>query len=774
MNFKLFTFILISFSSILFAQISGVVTDSISGEPIENVNITDGIIGTTTNSTGDFFIDVPIGTELEFSHIAYQSILQPAKDDALVKLILGVIESNQIIVRAGLSDESLQNAVTSIHVFTDDKIRESGANHFQILTEQIPNFNWSGGTSRPRYFQIRGIGERSHYFGEGPPNFSVGFVVDDMDFSGLGMVGNLYDMDQIEIFRGPQSSVYGSNALAGLISIKSKDPIDQFEMGVSTTTGSDNHFGINNFINLKASDGLNIRFSGNYNYNDGFRENISRNISNSNKREEWFSRMKLNFSLNKNLNLLATFIYSELNNGYDAWAPNNNTDFKTYSDDEGLDSQTSYGYSFRSKFDGYYNFTLITSFTNTDLVHSYDSDWGDSLYWATNHDWNPESFPNDYYLYKYFDQNNKSRSNISHELRSSFGPILFGIYFKDLNEKDKAMGWLFDGEATDATSNFRFRTIAGYSQYRFNFSSSLNFKANVRMEHSKYDYIGTSQGYNEDWEKVFLDSVQFDTKDRMLGFRGAFTYSKNMSTSYYSSFSQGYKSGGINQQPYLTDSSRPYDPEFIQSFEFGLKRKTEDYRSNLTFFLSKRINQQVSVSSQQDEGNPNSFLFYIANAGSGRNSGVEFEHSQNILNSLSFDIAIGLLNTWVDKFAYKTINSEEYGGGREASMAPKLMGSLGFHFSILDYYIVTNTTYKSEYYFSDSHNNNSEPYSLTNITIGKSFRQFDMKLWVRNILDKRYAVRGFYFGLIPPEYKDELWLSYGDPRQLGLTIDYNF
>ena len=277
MNFKLFTFILISCSSTLFAQISGIVTDSISGEPIENVNITDGIIGTTTNSTGDFFIDVPIGTELEFSHIAYQSILQPTEDGALVKLILGVIESNQIIVRAGLSDESLQNAVTSIHVFTDDKIRESGANHFQILTEQIPNFNWSGGTSRPRYFQIRGIGERSHYFGEGPPNFSVGFVMDDMDFSGLGMVGNLYDMDQIEIFRGPQSSVYGSNALAGLISIKSKDPIDQFEMGVSTTTGSDNHFGINNFINLKASDGLNIRFSGNYNYNDGFRENISKN-----------------------------------------------------------------------------------------------------------------------------------------------------------------------------------------------------------------------------------------------------------------------------------------------------------------------------------------------------------------------------------------------------------------------------------------------------------------------------------------------------------------
>ena len=99
------------------------------------------------------------------------------------------------------------------------------------------------------------------------------------------------------------------------------------------------------------------------------------------------SRMKLNFIPNKKFKFLATFIYSDLNNGYDAWAPNNNTNFKTYSDDNGLDSQTSYGYSLRSNFYGQYDFTLISSFTKTDLVHSYDSDWGDSLYWANNHDW---------------------------------------------------------------------------------------------------------------------------------------------------------------------------------------------------------------------------------------------------------------------------------------------------------------------------------------------------------------------------------------------------
>ena len=52
------------------------------------------------------------------------------------------------------------------------------------------------------------------------------------------------------------------------------------------------------------------------------------------------------------------------------------------------------------------------------------------------------------------------------------------------------------------------------------------------------------------------------------------------------------------------------------------------------------------------------------------------------MKSLSYDVTIGVLNTWVDKFAYITVNGEEYGGARDASMAPRLMGSFGFHYSL--------------------------------------------------------------------------------------------
>ena len=255
-------FFLTLFTQFLMAQITGIVTDKKSGEPILGVNVVAGEKGTFTNERGEFQLDVPRGIKLEFSHIGYQTQTIKAHTNMSVAMIEAVIMSKEIIVRAGLSDESLQKVASSVTVITGDHIRETGADHFQSLTEQIPNLNWAGGTSRPRYFQIRGIGERSHYFGEGPPNFSVGFVLDDMDLSGLGMVGLLYDIDQIEIFKGPQSSVYGPNAMAGLISLKSTDPTDHFEMRTSTSFGSDNHYGGSSVMNVHFMENIKLRLAG--------------------------------------------------------------------------------------------------------------------------------------------------------------------------------------------------------------------------------------------------------------------------------------------------------------------------------------------------------------------------------------------------------------------------------------------------------------------------------------------------------------------------------
>ena len=768
-------FFLTLFAQFLIAQITGIVTDKKSGEPILGVNIVAGEKGTFTNERGEFQLDVSRGIKLEFAHIGYQTQTIKAHTNMSVAMIEAVIMSKEIIVRAGLSDESLQKVASSVTVITGDHIRETGADHFQSLTEQIPNLNWAGGTSRPRYFQIRGIGERSHYFGEGPPNFSVGFVLDDMDLSGLGMVGLLYDIDQIEIFKGPQSSVYGPNAMAGLISLKSTDPTDHFEMRTSTSFGSDNHYGGSSVMNVQFMKNMKLRLGGVNNYSDGFRENVTKSVTHTNKREESFSRMKLSYDPNNQLSILATLIYTKLENGYDAWAPDNNTDFKTYSNDKGEDSQRTYGYSLRANFEASENLSItsITSFTETDLVHAYDGDWADSTYWHDNHDFDPAV---EGWAYEFYDKNERNRANLSQEIRLSMGSIILGGYFKHLIEQDEAKGYLFGGVATDAISHYDFQATAGYAQYGLDLTSSLKLKANVRFENNSIIYDGSSQGFNDYWEKIFLPPIHFNIDHSMLGYRAALHYLKDEYTSFYGSVSQGYKSGGVNQQPYLSDISRPYEPEFIRNFEIGLKHAIDKYRTQLSVFYDQRKDQQVSVSSQQVEGDPNSFLYYTGNAGSGTIQGFEWENMLNVSSNLSMDASLGYLKTWVDKFIYfASEGMETSGGDREAAMSPVITGSLRLNYSNdSGIFGSVRSSYKSGYFYSDSHNEKAEPYTLTNLALGKSFGKTTAKIWIRNAFDERFTTRGFYFGLIPPNYPDQLWKSYGDPRQIGVSMDYKF
>ena len=106
----------------------------------------------------------------------------------------------------------------------------------------VPNLNWAGDTSRPRYFQLRGIGELEQY--QGAPNPSVGFLIDDIDFSGLGMAATMFDVDQMEVLRGPQATRYGANALAGLIYVTSAQPEDHFDSRIELGAGRLQHPGL--------------------------------------------------------------------------------------------------------------------------------------------------------------------------------------------------------------------------------------------------------------------------------------------------------------------------------------------------------------------------------------------------------------------------------------------------------------------------------------------------------------------------------------------------
>ena len=109
-----------------------------------------------------------------------------------------------------------------VTVIDRETLKDAGLQHLQDVLPLVPNLNWASGSSRPRYFQLRGIGETDQW--QGAPNPSVGFLIDGMDFSGIGMPATLIDLNQVDVLRGPQGTTFGANALAGLLHVRTQQP----------------------------------------------------------------------------------------------------------------------------------------------------------------------------------------------------------------------------------------------------------------------------------------------------------------------------------------------------------------------------------------------------------------------------------------------------------------------------------------------------------------------------------------------------------------------
>jgi outer membrane receptor protein involved in Fe transport len=197
-----------------------------------------------------------------------------------------------------------------------------------------------------------------------------------------------------------------------------------------------------------------------------------------------------------------------------------------------------------------------------------------------------------------------------------------------------------------------------------------------------------------------------------------------------------------------------------------------------------RNNQQVQISSQQEEGNPNSFNFYTSNATTGTNKGIEFDSKVKFINGLVLRSSCGLLKTHVDAYEFWTDDTTSITlGNRDQAMAPLYNFSLGLNYSHSSgLYADVEFTGKDGYYYSDSHNQKSDAYQLLNLTTGYFKDAWSLSIWGKNILDARYATRGFYFGNEPiwneelqdHEYPDKLYVSYGDPLNYGVSLKYHF
>jgi outer membrane receptor protein involved in Fe transport len=178
------------------------------------------------------------------------------------------VELDVVTVSADFRDTNVQELAEAVTVIGADNIEARSAQHLESVLSVAPNVNFSSGASRGRYFQIRGIGERSQFVD--PVNPSVGLMIDGIDMTGLGGAATLFDVEQVEVLRGPQGTRFGANALAGMINIKSKDATKDSEGYVAAKVGNYSTHNESAAISGSITDNVQARLAINSFQSDGY------------------------------------------------------------------------------------------------------------------------------------------------------------------------------------------------------------------------------------------------------------------------------------------------------------------------------------------------------------------------------------------------------------------------------------------------------------------------------------------------------------------------
>ena len=651
----------------------------------------------------------------------------------------------EVVVTAELRAVALSEAAGSISLLTPDD-RADVVNHLEEVLAQAVNVNIASGASRARFVQMRGIGERGQ-FAE-PLNASVGLQIDGVDFSGIGTAATLFDVSQIEVLRGPQGTLYGANALAGLINVVTPASAKDWQSRAQFDLGNYGAQGVGAVISGPLNDTVGIRFSARKYRDDGFIDNVFLPSKSTDNHDESTVRLKLDGRSASLAWQLAAGVV-DVANGYDAFSLDNNR--QTRSDQPGADEQTSRYLSARFEVNDLDWAQLIAAagYTSSDVRYGYDEDW-------TYVGFHP-------YGYSSTDNYDREVKTVNLDLRwlskgasKDVPNWVVGIYLLDRDaDLVRDYTWL----EQSFTSRFALERRAVYGEFSLPMSELWTVSVGARAEIHQADYDDNA-------------GVRFLPEDNLFGSRLKLERHFADNGLGYLSFSQGYKSGGFNTSGTLDADLRLFEPETLWNFEVGYKAKILQERGEirLALFHMARADVQIATSIVRVRADGSSeFIEFTGNAASGVNQGLEAEIDLTVSERLLVSAGLGLLKTEYRDYIDAAGNNLD---GREQAHAPGYQAHLTGRYEISERWFASLALEaKDGYYFSDSHSAEADSYALVNAAIGYRVGRYSARLWGRNLTDADYPVRGFYFGNDPRNgYTDTTWTQLGAPRQVGLSV----
>ncbi|CAI8166148.1 MAG: Pesticin receptor [Pseudidiomarina mangrovi] len=663
----------------------------------------------------------------------------------------------RITIQGTFRSMAINEAPTSVSALNAEQLEQRAALHLEDALNALPNVNFSAGSSRARFIQIRGIGERSQFVD--PINPSVGLLIDGIQYSGLGQAAQLFDISQVEVYRGPQSGRFGADGLAGMLVLESTRPSS--EGGGVWQLGAGN-YGLRQG-GLAVGGGLgalgSARFSVFQNRDDGFTENTFLGRDDTQQRSERMARLNVFSDIGQNWQLRTTLHAYRQDNGYDAFSLDNTR--QTLSDQPGEDDLSLRAARLAASYSGWQGseLQLASSWLSADSTYSFDEDWS---FEGIAPGWEYVSF--DQYLRERSDRTFEARwlSTVPSQWFGVPTDWLVGFYHYARDEQLQRGSF---------ASDYDNRHNAIYGELELQLDRHWQFTLGGRVEHYRNPYSDNN-------------TVQARPSDTMWGGRASLSYLADNGALWYATLARGYKTGGVNgeaigraidkQLPDVTDflqTRTTFAPELLSSIEVGYKWANAEQTQQLTVAAFAQYRDDVQLKGWINE--QQTFVGYIENAASGRVNGLELEWRQQLNQQWLWFASLGLLDSEMQ--GYITQDGMDM-SGRELAHAPSYTLNTGLQWQVSEALLFSiQADGKDRFYYSDSHNSQSQAITLLHASLAWQLADWQIDLWARNLTDRDYGVRGFFFGNDPRiEYASRTYEQFGEPRRFGVTFRHQF
>jgi iron complex outermembrane receptor protein len=695
----------------------------------------------------------------------------------------------EVIVTAQKQAESIQTVPFSVTAVTGESLERFQYQDLKDLNGTIPNVEFTQITNVSLNLapSIRGIGITNNpdpYTGT-----EVAVVIDGV-VQGTRLLGlsDQFDVERIEVLRGPQGTLFGANTLGGVVNVVTREPTGELGAYGTISLANYNQFNIAAALNFPiVDDVLAGKISVSHRERDGFYTNIQ-DGSDLMWVDSTKARGYLMFTPNEDLKAILTVGADRIRNGADVaanisspgevfWREGIDTGVHRdlYSDSPHLNDADLELYSLNVDWDAgaLGKITSITNYTTFDAFNIQDVDELPEFLLNAGRD--------------------LSSYQWSEELRSAFQPTdsisaIVGLFYMKLHHDINTIT-LLDGVAPGVFTEQHVRsdeqTMAAFGQVYWDITDKWRLGLGLRM--TKIDVDLSSENvthfladmhpyhYKENLERSTVVGGFLASGDESWtepGGKISLDYQITPDVMLYAYYARGFKQGGFNGR--ITDplDIGPYDPEYIDSYEVGMRSDWFDrrLRANVAVFYSKWDDLQVPQSVFR--GDPPQASSTILNAASATSKGAELELEAAPTDGLKIRASVGYLDAAYDEFVDAGVDFS----GRPTPYAPKWTGSVtasydfdggSGSFTPALQWSYTHDRWAAFTQFPAEH---LDSYSVlnANLTFQPNNTNWSLALWATNLLDEEYVISAL---TVPPLFS---FASFGAPRQYGVDVKFNF